>query len=166
MTTVGYGSDLYSAFSPLNNDQHKDFIVNENLENKEKQKEYDINDDINDNLRDTSNNANITKQMIQEQKLMTILNEIKKQKNYAKQSVVEPEPSYIDKLFSKKKELIKLLQFSLIVILALSVHGIVDLYLKDFIENNDFSDSRVFIIRLLYPLFVLFLLWNLKIFIK
>lgn len=164
MTTAGYGSDLYSAFSPLNNDQPQDFIANDNQsQNKEKQKEYDINEDINDN---TSNNANINKQMIQEQKLMSILNEIKKQKNYSKQSVPETEPSYIDKLFSKKKELIKLLQFSLIVILALSVHGIVDYYLKEFIEKNDFSDSRVFIIRLLYPLSILFLLWNLKIFIK
>lgn len=173
MTTAGYGSDLYSAFSPLNNDAQSGIdsqsIIKDQSPPQTRERDYDINDDLNDNTRETNsnnnNNININRQMVHEQKLMSILNEIKKQKNCTKPTN-ENDSSYIDKLFSKKKELIKLLQFSLIIILALSVHGIIDFYLKNFIENNDFTSERVLFIRILYPIVILFFLWNLKTFIK
>jgi len=162
MTTAGYGSDLYSAFSPLNNDGISNQSLTKELSPQTKEKDYDINDEFNDNTRENTAD-NINKQMMNSQKLMSILNEIKKQKN---NTLEKTETSYIDKLFSKKKELIKLLQFSLIIILALSIHGIIDYYLKNFIENNDFSSERVLFIRLLYPVVIMFFLWNLKIFVK
>jgi hypothetical protein len=78
----------------------------------------------------------------------------------------QPQQSYVDKLFSKKRELVKLLQFVFIIVLALSLHSLIEYYLKDYINNNDFSPWRQFFIRLLYPLAALFILWNFKVFVK
>ena len=76
------------------------------------------------------------------------------------------EMSYVDKLFSKKRELIKLLQFVFIIVLALSLHALIEHYLKDYISDHDMSSWRQFFLRLLYPLSILFILWNLKAFTK
>lgn len=106
----------------------------------------------------------IDSQYDQEQKLMSILTEIKKQKG-AVQPTQEPQ-SYIDKLFSKKKELFKAMQISFIILLAISIHFIIDHYLKLYINNTDLSFEREMFIRILYPLAILFILWNLKTFVK
>lgn len=106
--------------------------------------------------------STINKQYEQEQKLMNILTEIKKQKNMP----VESQPTYVDKLFSKKKEIWKFLQLALIVVLGLAIHNIVKYYMKYYISNNDLSTEREFFLRLLYPLAIIFVLWNLKVFVK
>ena len=74
--------------------------------------------------------------------------------------------SYFDKLFSKKKELGKILQFTLIIVLGLSIHYLIDHYLINYINNNDMSFERQLFLRILYPIGILFILWNLKVFIK
>lgn len=112
--------------------------------------------------------STINKQYEQEQKLMNILTEIKKQKSQqgSSDSVVESQPSYIDKLFAKKKEVWKFLQLALIVVLALSLHHLIEHYLKYYINNTDLSFERELFIRLLYPLAIIFLMWNFKVFAK
>jgi hypothetical protein len=104
----------------------------------------------------------INSQYDQEQKLMNILNQIKQQKNTQQTE----SQSYIDKLYSKRKELWKAIQISFIIILALSLHFIIDHYLKLYITNTDLSFERELFIRLLYPISILFILWNLKTFVK
>jgi hypothetical protein len=104
----------------------------------------------------------INSQYDQEQKLMTILNQIKQQKN----TTSTESQSYIDKLYSKRKELWKAVQVSFMIILALSIHFIIDHYLKLYINNTDLSFERELFIRLLYPIAIIFILWNLKTFIK
>ena len=108
--------------------------------------------------------STINKQYEQEQKLMNILTEIKKQKGQA--TVPESQQSYIEKLFAKKKDIIKILQLSLIIVLALSIHMIIKHYLKDYLSNSDLSFERDMFVRLLYPLAIVFLLWNFKTFVK
>ena len=75
-------------------------------------------------------------------------------------------PSYFDKLFSKKRELWKALQIALIIILALSLHVLIDYYMKMYFSNNALSFERDLLIRLLYPIGIIFLLWNSKAFIR
>jgi hypothetical protein len=72
--------------------------------------------------------------------------------------------SYIDRLISAKKDVWKAVQVALIIILALSVHFILDHYLKIYFSSQDLSFERELMTRLLYPLGALFLLWNLKAF--
>jgi hypothetical protein len=108
----------------------------------------------------------INDQYGQEQKLMTILNEIKKQQKTNNGSQQQESQSYIDKLYSKRKDLWKALQISFIILFAISLHFVIDHYLKLYINNTDLSFERELFIRLLYPIAILFLLWNLKTFIK
>lgn len=112
--------------------------------------------------------STINKQYEQEQKLMNILTEIKKQKSQQGGSgmVAESQPSYVDKLFAKKKEVWKFLQMALIVVLALALHHIIEHYLKYYINNTDLSFERELFLRLLYPIAIIFLLWNFKVFYK
>lgn len=79
-------------------------------------------------------------------------------------TVYSSSPSYIDKLFSAKKDIWKAIQVALIIIFALSVHFILDHYFKIYFASQDLSFERELMTRLLYPLGALFLLWNLKAF--
>jgi hypothetical protein len=86
--------------------------------------------------------------------------------------VVVPSPTpapvdtqgYFDKLFSRKKDFLKLLQWVLIVLLAIAIHGFIKYYLYQYLSNGDFSFEREIVIRALYPLGILFVLWNLRVF--
>jgi hypothetical protein len=95
---------------------------------------------------------------------------LKQIQTFAQQAPVaapqQQEPGYFEKLFSKKKEFFKLIQWVLIVVLAISVHFFIDHYLKTYISTNDLSPEREIAIRALYPLGILFLLWNLRVFTK
>ena len=85
-------------------------------------------------------------------------------------AVPAPAPSpadsqgYFDKLFSRKKDFLKLLQWVLIVLLAIAIHGFIKYYLYQYLSNGDFSFEREMVIRALYPLGILFILWNLRVF--
>ncbi len=105
------------------------------------------------------------KQYEQEQRLVRAINEYKKKKEETVPQQYN-QPSYFDKLFGKKKEIGKLLQAALIIVLGLSIYYLLDHYLKDYIENHDLSFERQLFIRLLYPLSILFILWNLRVFVK
>jgi hypothetical protein len=115
------------------------------------------------------------KQYEQEQRIVHAIQELKRQKEafntqlataQAQQPVVNEQHSYIEKLFSKKKELGRVLQYALIIALGLSIYYLIDEYIKYYINNNDVSLERQIIIKLLYPLSLLFILWNLKVFIR
>jgi hypothetical protein len=102
--------------------------------------------------------------LTQEQKIALLLNELRKQQQLT--SNMKQQSSYLDKLFSKKKDLLKIIQLALIVVLALSLHFIIDHYVKNYIESHDLSFERELIIRLLYPVSLVFILWNMKVFVK
>lgn len=108
--------------------------------------------------------GNFNKQYEQEQRIMQALGELKKRKEEG--ISVSTQPSYIDKLFAKKKELGRILQFALIIVLGMSLHYVIDYYLQNYISNSDLSFERQMFLRFLYPLSIIFILWNLKVFIK
>jgi hypothetical protein len=108
-------------------------------------------------------------QIEQEQKIMSLIQELKKRKEESisyQGSGNSDNLSYFDKLSNKKKDLGRLIQFALIVVLGLSIHYMIYHYLSSYITQHDMSAERQFVIRLLYPLAVIFVLWNLKVFIK
>lgn len=146
------GTDLFSAYQTYNQYENDNVIENEPKKNDNKilPQPQDIKPIINNDIN-----------KIQEQRLIMALNDYKKRKDETKYS-----ESYLDKLFNKKKEIIKILQFSLIIVLGLSIHYFIDYYLKDYINNNDYSFERQLFIRLLYPLAIIFVLWNIKVFLK
>lgn len=100
----------------------------------------------------------------QDPRIAILVNELKKQQKLT--ASIQQQSGYIDKLFSKKKDLLRVIQFSLIIVLALSLHFVIDHYIKHYLKNNDFTFERELIIRLLYPVAVIFVLWNMKVFLR
>jgi hypothetical protein len=128
---------------------------------------------IKQEVQPTFNKELFNQQYEQEQRIAKAIQELKKQKesfNAALQAAPAPPQqegvSYIDKLTSKKKELGRMLQYALIIALGLSIHFLVDEYIKYYIANNDVSIERQIIIKLLYPLSLVFIIWNLKAFVR
>jgi hypothetical protein len=76
----------------------------------------------------------------------------------------QKQPSYFDKLISKKKELMKIVQISFIITLGISIYYFIDHYLTFYINSKDFSFERQFLIRLLFPISIIFIIWNLRIY--
>ena len=100
----------------------------------------------------------------QDPRITLLLNELKKQQ--AITANMQEQTGYIDRLFSKKKDMLKVLQLALVIVLAMSIHFIIDHYLRNYIKNNDFTFERELLLRLLYPFALLFVLWHMKAFIK
>jgi hypothetical protein len=108
------------------------------------------------------------KQFEQEQKIATLMNEIKAQKAKQYSQYQQPiyEDTYWDKMTNKKKELMRFVQSGLIVLFAISLHFVIDFVLKHYLQANDVSYNREVIIRILYPMGILFISWNIIAFIK
>jgi hypothetical protein len=100
----------------------------------------------------------------QDPRITVLLNELKKQQKLT--ANMQQQSGYLDKLFAKKKEVLRILQFSLIIVLAMSLHFVVDHYMTFYIKNNDLTFERELLLRLLYPVSLLFVLWNMKTFLK
>jgi len=156
-------TELNQAYGLLNSQQNDGIFQQEPVRHQEESMQIDEEPvqvqapKQSKNYYDTAVNAGND----QEKRLLSILNEIKK-----KGTVKNSQPSYFDKLASKSKDLVKLIQFALIVVLALSIHAIIKHYLKEYLSANDFSTEREVGMRLLYPLAVVFILWNIKALIR
>lgn len=73
--------------------------------------------------------------------------------------------NYFEALWAKRRDVVKLIILSLVVLLAVSAHSTVTHYLKEYIESNPMlTDPQQIALRCAYPLAVLFLLWNTKAF--
>ena len=72
------------------------------------------------------------------------------------------DPSYFDLLAARRKDVLKLAVLALMVTLGIGIHSLLSHYTKVWIDSGQFSARQEFVARLVYPLGVLFALWNLK----
>jgi hypothetical protein len=72
------------------------------------------------------------------------------------------QPSFWDKMNMKKGDVFKLVMYSLVILLALSLHKFGNYYLKHYINENIFTWNQEFLIRLSYPVAIILLIWVLK----
>lgn len=70
------------------------------------------------------------------------------------------EDTYWDKLGQKKKDVWRFLQSGLIILFAISIHYLIDHLMRWYLTNNDVSFEREMLLRLLYPVAVIFIAWN------
>lgn len=70
--------------------------------------------------------------------------------------------SYFDAMVQKRRDVLKMVSFAIIILLAISIHTVVDFGLKELIMSNDFTFKQEIGVRMIYPLVVILLLWNLK----
>lgn len=73
-------------------------------------------------------------------------------------------PGYFDLLAAKRREVVKLLVTALMITLGFSVHWVASYYTQAWIGSGDFTDRQEFFARVVYPLGVLFVIWNIKAF--
>ena len=89
--------------------------------------------------------------------------ELEKQKNLNKKEYSEP---LYDRFISKKKDVMKLFNIALTVLLAISLHFVLSDLIKLYLQNNDFTYNKEILIKFMYPLSVLMILWSFKVFNK
>ena len=73
------------------------------------------------------------------------------------------QPSYIEMMGSKRKEIAKVIGYALMILFALTLYTAIDFWLKELVEKHDWSFKQELGVRLAYPFVVLFLLWNFKV---
>ncbi len=73
-----------------------------------------------------------------------------------------PSPSFWDRMGMKKDEIYKLLIFSMIILLAIAMDKAFFHYLKTYIDENMLTWSQEFMVRMIYPIVILVLLWIMK----
>lgn len=70
--------------------------------------------------------------------------------------------SYFDAMVQKRRDVMKMISFAVIILLAISIHTVVDFGLKELIMTSDFTFKQELGVRFVYPFIVILLLWNLK----
>lgn len=89
--------------------------------------------------------------------------ELEKQKQLNKKDNSEP---LYDRFVSKKKDVMKLICIALTVLLAISLHFVFQELITSYIQNNDFTSNKELLVRFMYPISVLAVLWTIKVFNK
>lgn len=97
------------------------------------------------------------------------IDELKRQLKYQQElnmAYQKDAASIYERFASKKKDVMKLLAISLTILLAISTNFVMCDLIKKYLMNNDFSDNKETIIKLMYPLTTFMLLWSTKVFNK
>jgi hypothetical protein len=80
----------------------------------------------------------------------------------AAQAAAYKEPGYFELLAARRKDVVKLTVLALMITLGIGIHSVLSHYTKVWIEAGQFSARQEFFARLIYPIGVLFTLWNIK----
>lgn len=102
--------------------------------------------------------------MSPDEKIELLSAELRRQREQTEQQ--RASGGYLDKLMSKKKDMLRMVMFACVVLLALSTHFVADHYYHVFFDNNVLTPWREFFVRSIYPTLVVFLLWNIRTFVK
>ena len=78
------------------------------------------------------------------------------------QRQVYRDPSFFDKLGDVKIEVLKLVVFALIILLAIAFDKAIFYYIKTYIDENILSWYQEFFLRFAYPISVLVIIWFIK----
>jgi hypothetical protein len=151
-------TDLYQAYGE----------VEEEEKHPKKQHNMDEDDNYKDNQRSNnvaaqSHNANNNHVISEKFELpkqyaeVPQSNEPKKYYNNARHSY-----SFWDRMIIKRKEVIKLAIFSLVIVLGISLDRIFTHYITKYIADNVFSDMQELMLRFSYPVLVFLFLWVVK----
>jgi hypothetical protein len=74
----------------------------------------------------------------------------------------QKQDGYISRLLGKKRDVLKMIIFAMMILLAISIHTFVDYWMKDFATAYQLSYKQELGLRAAYPILVVFILWNLK----
>lgn len=106
----------------------------------------------------------VQQQIVQEQSNQQNMKYISNKTDTQKQE--EKEDTYFEKIFSKKKEFLKILQWVSIILLSMSLYYFIDHYLQYYLSLHDLTFNKELLLRACVPLLILFIVWNLRVFSK
>jgi len=110
------------------------------------------------------NSGTIYNDLSMQQQLSTLKNELQRQKESNKLNQRTSQDSIIDRFVSKKKEVFKLVTMSMTILLAISIHFVLNDLIKNYIVNNNLTDNQELFTKLAYPLTILLIIWMFKVF--
>jgi len=73
-----------------------------------------------------------------------------------------PTYSFWDRMAMKRPDVIKLVIFSLVIVLAITIYKLGTHYMTKYISDNVLTDFQEFMVRLAYPVLVFLILWVAK----
>lgn len=80
----------------------------------------------------------------------------------APKPIVQMGPSFWDRIAMKKNEVFKLVGLALVILLAIAIDKVANHYLTQYLAEAYLSNIYELIVRLMYPVAVLLVLWILK----
>lgn len=81
---------------------------------------------------------------------------------YAVSNNVASSPSYLDSMISKRREVLKIIILATTIVLGISIHSVVEFWLREYFVSRDLGFKQEFGSRLLYPGLVILVIWMLK----
>lgn len=81
---------------------------------------------------------------------------------YAAVETYAEDPTYLDKMWNKKKDMGKVVGFALVIVFAIAVYSVFEFWVKDFVAASLLTHKQELGLRLLFPILLLFIMWNLK----
>lgn len=73
-----------------------------------------------------------------------------------------PEPSFFDVMWGRRRDILKLVILSMLVVFAISFHDAISHVLKKYIMENDVTEKSETLLRFAYPLVILLFIWIAK----
>lgn len=107
---------------------------------------------------------NIYNDMNMTQQLEVLKHELKKQRDINRLNRQDLQDSLIDRFVSKKKEVFRLVTMSMTILLAISIHFVLNDLIRNYIVNNNLSDNQELFTKIAYPLTILLIIWMFKVF--
>ena len=155
------GSDLYAAYQPMSSS----LTMNQEVISVQPTRQAAPKAINPPPAQETPPKEDLQRQIEHKQRVLQAVKELQQQQQQTVQSssVQVVQDTYIDKLLSKRREILRLLQIALIIVLALSIHHAIKHGFKRLVQVQDWSADKELTVRLLYPLGVLLLLWNFKV---
>ncbi len=71
--------------------------------------------------------------------------------------------SFFDRIASKRYEILKVISFALIIVLAISIDRVNTFYLTQYVTNSILTGTQEVLLRVSYPITVLIIIWLIKI---
>lgn len=99
-----------------------------------------------------------------------VYHQAQQQQQYAPQSRIRmvpqnqssPEQSYFESLISKRRNVLKMIGLSIIILLGISLHSLIDFVLREAVIANDYGFNQELGLRILYPVAVVLIMWSIK----
>jgi len=104
----------------------------------------------------------LIQQVKTDEDMVTLQRELKKYQNAHEAGYYPSQPSFFDTMWSKRKDIMKLVTLSLIILLGISLHTTIDHFFKKWLLESDLSERNEMLARMAYPLSVLLLIWIMK----